>query len=186
MATPIKTCVLGVGLSGLTFHVPFVLALPELFKLHGVLERKPQEPGGKLQARFGPEAANGVKIYHTIDEVVTDPEIELVIVGTPNETHYEYTKRAIEAGKHGTFISPHGDCSRHLADRVAFILHSARRQACLHLVCRSNRACCPGRAERRRSLPLPEPPLGLRFPRAQGPSGPPPLRPLLHRYALGV
>ncbi|KAI0347431.1 oxidoreductase [Trametopsis cervina] len=104
--SPIKTCVLGVGLAGLTFHVPFVLALPDLFTLHAVLERKPEGPGGKLQARFGPEAAQGVKIYHTLDEVLADPEIELVIVGTPSETHYEFAKRVLEAGKHALVDKP--------------------------------------------------------------------------------
>ncbi|KAI0080650.1 oxidoreductase [Panus rudis PR-1116 ss-1] len=100
MASPIKTCVLGVGLAGLTFHVPFVLAHPQLFKLYAVLERKPAGPGGKLQERFGAAAAEGVKIYNTLDDVLADPEIELVIVGTPSETHYEFSKRALEAGKH--------------------------------------------------------------------------------------
>ena len=102
---PVKTAVLGVGLAGLTFHVPFVLALPQYFKLHAVLERKPTGPGGKLAARFGAEAANGVVIYNTLDQVLADPEIELVIVGTPSETHYEFTKRIIEAGKHGAYSS---------------------------------------------------------------------------------
>lgn len=97
----IKTCVLGVGLAGLTFHIPFVLALPKLFTLHAVLERNPASPGGKLQARYGAQAAKGVTIYHTLDEVLADPQIELIIVATPNDTHYEYTKRALEAGKHG-------------------------------------------------------------------------------------
>ncbi|EKM59424.1 uncharacterized protein PHACADRAFT_249901 [Phanerochaete carnosa HHB-10118-sp] len=100
MSGPIKTAVLGVGLSGLTFHVPFVLALPELFKLHAVLERKPAGPGGKLQARFGPDAAKGVTIHNTLDQVLADPEVELVIIGTPSETHYEFAKRTLEAGKH--------------------------------------------------------------------------------------
>ena len=98
---PIKTALLGVGLAGLTFHGPFVLALPELFTLTAVLERHPQGPGGKLQARFGPEAAQGVKIYNTLEQVLADPEIELVIVGTPSETHYEFAKKVLEAGKHG-------------------------------------------------------------------------------------
>ena len=100
---PVKTAILGVGLSGLTFHAPFVLALPQYFKLTAVLERKPTSPGGKLAARFGEEAAKGVKIYNTLDQVLADSEIELVIVGTPSETHYEYTKRSLLAGKHGTF-----------------------------------------------------------------------------------
>lgn len=101
MAAPIKTCVLGVGLSGLTFHIPFVLALPQLFKLQAVLERKPTAPGGKLQERFGAAAAAGVTIHNTLEQVLADPEVELVIIGTPSETHYEFTKRILEAGKHG-------------------------------------------------------------------------------------
>jgi predicted dehydrogenase len=93
---PIKTCVLGVGLAGLTFHVPFILALPDLFTLYAVLERNPRSPGGKVKERFGVET----KIYKTIDEVVGDEEIELVVVATPNDTHYALAKAALEAGKH--------------------------------------------------------------------------------------
>ncbi|EIW82438.1 NAD(P)-binding protein [Coniophora puteana RWD-64-598 SS2] len=93
---PIKTCVLGVGLAGLTFHVPFVLALPELFSLHAVLERNPQSAGGKVAERFGVNT----KIYNKIEDVLADNEIELIIVGTPNETHYSLAKVALEAGKH--------------------------------------------------------------------------------------
>nr|GAT54013.1 NAD binding rossmann fold [Mycena chlorophos] len=92
---PIKTCVLGTGLAGLTFHAPFVLALPE-FELVAILERNPQSAGGKLHDRFGV----AVRIHNSLEQVVNDPEIELVIVGTPNSTHYGYAKAALEAGKH--------------------------------------------------------------------------------------
>lgn len=95
--SPIKTCVLGVGLSGLTFHVPFLLALPELFELHSVLERNPESAGGKVKERFGVE----VKIHTTFEDVLKDEAVELVIVGTPNATHYEFVKASLEAGKHG-------------------------------------------------------------------------------------
>ncbi|KAI0701927.1 oxidoreductase [Cytidiella melzeri] len=97
---PIKTCVLGVGLAGMTFHIPFILAFPELFTLHAVLERNPSGPGGKLQSRFGPEAAKGVFIYNTIEQVLADRAIQLVVVATPSATHYEFAKRIMEAGKH--------------------------------------------------------------------------------------
>jgi predicted dehydrogenase len=96
-STPIRTCVLGVGLAGLTFHVPFVLALPELFTLTAVLERNPSSPGGKLQERFGVS----VRIHRTLHAVFEDPNIDLVVVGTPNATHYEFAKLALLAGKHG-------------------------------------------------------------------------------------
>jgi predicted dehydrogenase len=78
---PIKTCVLGVGLAGLTFHVPFVLALPESFILVAVLERNPQSEGGKLKERFGVTA----KIHNNLAQVLEDSDIELVIVGSPPE-----------------------------------------------------------------------------------------------------
>ncbi|KAJ7086756.1 hypothetical protein C8R44DRAFT_893551 [Mycena epipterygia] len=96
MSAPIKTCVLGVGLAGLTFHVPFILALPECFTLVSVLERNPQSEGGKLRERFGVTA----KIHNTLAQVLEDHEVELVIIGTPSPTHYSYAKAALEAGKH--------------------------------------------------------------------------------------
>jgi len=97
MSRPINTCVLGVGLSGLTFHIPFILALPEVFVLHSVLERNPLSPGGKVNERFGVQ----VTIYRSLDQVLADPTVELVIIGTPNETHYTFAKAALKAGKHG-------------------------------------------------------------------------------------
>lgn len=97
MTRPISTCVLGLGLAGLTFHVPFILSLPEIFTLHSVLERNPRTEGGKVKERFGVTT----KIYRSLDDVLADPEIELVIVGTPNDTHYSFAKAALTAGKHG-------------------------------------------------------------------------------------
>lgn len=89
---------LGVGLAGLAFHVPFVLALPQYFNLYAVLERNPQSEGGKVKDRFGfaPQI-----IHRSIQDVCADPRVQLIIVGTPNETHYDYAKAALHAGKHG-------------------------------------------------------------------------------------
>jgi predicted dehydrogenase len=99
---PIKTCVCGVGLGGLTFHAPFILALPDLFVLHSVLERTPKSPGGALNARFGV----AVSIKHSIEEVAADPEIEFVIITTPNEFHYSMAKAVLLAGKHVLIDKP--------------------------------------------------------------------------------
>ncbi|MGN6265813.1 MAG: Gfo/Idh/MocA family oxidoreductase, partial [Ginsengibacter sp.] len=38
--------------------------------------------------------------YRTLDEMLSDELVELVIVNTPNYTHFEYTKKALQAGKH--------------------------------------------------------------------------------------
>lgn len=95
--TPIRTCVLGTGLAALTFHVPFILALPQLFSLRAVLERNPKTEGGKLRERFGVTAT----VYTSLDDVLNDKELELIVVATPNQTHYEFAKKSLEAGKHG-------------------------------------------------------------------------------------
>lgn len=97
MSKPIRTCVLGVGLAGLTFHIPFILALHDLFTLHSVLERNPTQDGGSVKRRFG----ISVKIHRTLEAVIADPEIELVIIGTPNATHYDFAKSLLLSGKHG-------------------------------------------------------------------------------------
>ena len=72
---PIKTCVLGTGLSSLTFQVPFVLALPDLFSLHAVLERNPTSEGGRVKDRFGVLT----KIHRSFEDVLADKEVELII-----------------------------------------------------------------------------------------------------------
>jgi len=97
MSRPIATCVLGVGLAGLTFHVPFILALKNSFTLHSVLERNPTQEGGSVKRRFGVS----IKIHRSFEAVIADPEIELVIIGTPNDTHYDFAKASLLAGKHG-------------------------------------------------------------------------------------
>lgn len=41
-----------------------------------------------------------MKTYRTYGELLEDPETELVVVTTPNYTHFGFTKQALEAGKH--------------------------------------------------------------------------------------
>ena len=54
-----------------------------------MLEPNPQSSGGEVKECFGVET----KIYRTIDDVVGDKEIELVIVSTPNSLYPSKGKR---------------------------------------------------------------------------------------------
>ncbi|RYF88727.1 MAG: oxidoreductase, partial [Chitinophagaceae bacterium] len=87
---PIQTALCAFGMSGWVFHAPFISA-HEGFALHAVLERSK-----KLAAEKYPE----VKSYQSLDAMLADESIELVVVNTPNKTHYEFTKQALLAGKH--------------------------------------------------------------------------------------
>jgi scyllo-inositol 2-dehydrogenase (NADP+) len=42
----------------------------------------------------------GVKTFRSLDEMLADEKVELVVVNTPNITHYAYAKKALQAGKH--------------------------------------------------------------------------------------
>ena len=39
-------------------------------------------------------------VYDSIEEVFTDPNVDIIYITTPHNTHYEYMKKALENGKH--------------------------------------------------------------------------------------
>ncbi len=88
--------VIGYGLGGRVFHAPFVNAVPGL-KLVSILQRK-----GDEAAKAYPET----KISRSLDEILGDKSIELVVVSTPNETHFVLAKHALEVGKHVVIDKP--------------------------------------------------------------------------------
>lgn len=90
MEDPIRTALCSFGMSGLVFHAPFLEINPG-FTLYGVWERSKS-----LAKEKYPE----VKTFRTLDAMLADDAVELVIVNTPNYTHYEFAKKALEAGKH--------------------------------------------------------------------------------------
>ena len=92
----IKTGILSYGMSGKLFHAPFIESHPE-FELTAIVERTKNESREKY-----PEA----KLYRSVDELINDPAIELVVVNTPVQTHFEFAKKSIEAGKHTIVEKP--------------------------------------------------------------------------------
>jgi predicted dehydrogenase len=93
---PINTALLSFGMSGVVFHAPFLQVNPG-FKLYAVWERTKE-----LARKKYPDC----KTFRTLEELLGDREVELVIVNTPNYTHYEYAKKALLAGKHVVVEKP--------------------------------------------------------------------------------
>lgn len=85
----IKTALLSYGMSGKVFHAPF-LTLHSGFELIGSWERSQK----KIQEDY-PHA----KSYSSLEALLEDA-IDLVVVNTPVATHFEYAKKALQAGKH--------------------------------------------------------------------------------------
>jgi hypothetical protein len=86
------------GLSLQAFHYPFIATYPELFSLHSVLERSATACKSSAREFTGIE---GLKVVNTLEEVTGDDEVELVVISTPNLSHFEYAKKCLSAGKHG-------------------------------------------------------------------------------------
>lgn len=78
------------GMSGKVFHAPLIAAEPQLH-LHSILQRSSES------ALADYPTVNSVK---TFDDILANPDIDVVVVNTPNEHHYPMTKAALLAGKH--------------------------------------------------------------------------------------
>jgi scyllo-inositol 2-dehydrogenase (NADP+) len=92
----IGVAVVGYGLGGRVFHAPFVSAVPGL-NLLTIFQRS-----GDSAAQAYPSA----KIERSIDPILADPSIDLVVISTPNETHFSLARQALEAGKHVVIDKP--------------------------------------------------------------------------------
>jgi len=86
----IKTGIASYGLSGKAFHAPFI-ATNEAFELSAICERSKNEAHDRYPT---------VKIVRSFDELLTDASLELIIVNTPDVTHFDYCRAALESGKH--------------------------------------------------------------------------------------
>jgi scyllo-inositol 2-dehydrogenase (NADP+) len=84
------------GMSGKLFHAPFIHVHPG-FNLYACWERSKQ-----LIGKTYPDVIS----YTSFDEIISDPQVDLVIVNTPNYTHYDLTKQALLAGKHVVVEKP--------------------------------------------------------------------------------
>lgn len=78
------------GMSGWVFHAPFI-NMHKGFQLYGVLERSKDEAVKKYP---------WVKTFRTLDELLADEQIDLVVVNTPSVTHYDFVSQALQHNKH--------------------------------------------------------------------------------------
>jgi len=87
---PIITGLASYGMSGSVFHAPFLDIHPQ-FQLHTIVERSKDNAVKRYPS---------AQIVRSFDELIQTEEIQLIVVNTPDVTHYEYVKKALLAGKH--------------------------------------------------------------------------------------
>ncbi|CAA7196387.1 Gfo/Idh/MocA family oxidoreductase [Chryseobacterium potabilaquae] len=92
----IKVGLCAFGMSGKVFHAPFLKEHPGFF-ITGIVERSKEDSKENY-----PDAI----IYRSVEDMLKNEDIELVVVNTPIQTHFEHVKLALEAGKNVVVEKP--------------------------------------------------------------------------------
>ena len=85
----IEVGLVGFGLAGRAFHAPVIRAVPGLH-LAAILQRSGTEAAEKYP---------DVRIVRSMDEMLAMKEIRLVVIASPNETHFPFAMQCLEAGR---------------------------------------------------------------------------------------
>lgn len=93
MATIIRTGIIGYGLSGRVFHAPFIDVV-DGFELTKISTSRPEK------IKMIEERYPITSIVPDGKGIIDDPEIDLVIVTSPNTDHFRWAREALLAGKH--------------------------------------------------------------------------------------
>lgn len=91
MQQAMRVCVVGLGRAG-NFHLTAIKDIDGL-QLQSVVDANPQV----LQSTAEKWHCTG---YSTIDEALQDNSLDIVIVASPTDSHYEYVTKSLQAGKH--------------------------------------------------------------------------------------
>ncbi len=91
-----NVALVGFGYGGETIHAPLIASVPAL-NLHTIVTSQPDK------AR---SAWPGARIVATVADALNDPEVDLVVVVTPNDLHAPLAEQALVAGKHVVVDKP--------------------------------------------------------------------------------
>jgi predicted dehydrogenase len=114
MNTPLRVGLIGFGYAGRTIHAPLIAATPGL-QLAAI---------GSSQPAAVAAAWPGVRVVGDYAALARDPGCDLVVIATPNQTHFALGCAALEAGRHVVIDKPF---TVTLAEADALVALAARR-----------------------------------------------------------
>src|SRR5580658_7121614 len=85
----VRVGLIGFGLAGQAFHAPVIEGV-EGMELAGILERH-----GSLAREQYPQA----RVARTLEELLSDETIRLVVIATPNDSHFDLARACLLAGR---------------------------------------------------------------------------------------
>ena len=105
---PINVALVGFGFSGRTFHAPFLSVLED-YNLCSIVSSNSEKVKSSLP---------NVHVEADFTKVLKDPALNLIVIATPNTTHYELAKTALESGKHVVIDKPFTVHSKEAQDLI--------------------------------------------------------------------
>jgi len=108
---------IGFGMAGQVFHAPIITATPG-FKLAAIFARS----GDRAR-----ELYPATRVVRSLDELLSDPAVELIVVATPTPSHFDLAKACLQAGRHVVVDKPFTASSQQAKELIA-VAHSANRQ----------------------------------------------------------
>jgi scyllo-inositol 2-dehydrogenase (NADP+) len=107
---------IGFGLAGRSFHAPVISAVPGL-RLAAILQRT----GSEAAAAY-PQA----KIVRSLDELLALPDIRLIVIATPNQTHAPFARKCLAAGRDVVVDKPFATSFAEVSDLGDYAQKSGR------------------------------------------------------------
>lgn len=93
---PLNIGLIGYGFAGATFHAPLIGAVPGLALAH-IASSRPDA----VHAVF-PQA----RVHADPQALIDAPDVDVVVIATPNDTHHPLARQALLAGKHVVVDKP--------------------------------------------------------------------------------
>lgn len=90
---PLRVGIAGLGRSGWNIHARTLAALPDRYQVAAVMDPEPERCA---EAR----AAHGCRVHPDFEALAADPDLDVIVVASPNHLHADHAVAALDAGKH--------------------------------------------------------------------------------------
>jgi predicted dehydrogenase len=105
----IRVGLVGFGLGGRVFHAPLLSSVDGL-ELTAVVERSTDQAAQRYP---------GIRVHRTLEAMLNDTALDLIVISTPSGTHFEMARRVVEAGFHAVVDKPMCAHSAQIAELAA-------------------------------------------------------------------
>ena len=115
-ATPIDVGLIGFGFAGRTFHAPVIHGVEGL-RLAAILQRNGDDAA---------QAYPGVRVVRSLPEMLAQESISLIVVATPNDSHFPIAKECLLVGRDVVIDKPFAPTYAEAADLASLAMGHGR------------------------------------------------------------